>query len=464
MKISFMLLLALIQVYFCSVPNWDYTTSVTNLLSGDSITYKIDGRKFWYEADDTLTKTIKKENGVITLTNTLTLKKDKDHQNTELFKGVVPFESIESFYSFVDHETEKPIVCPRGPYNPFEVQSTSSLIELGQFDITWIKNSKYDLKCYYHRHEPFLVFYLMNKESYVLRLEDSVLKYYSKFEFGDDVEEIFDFKLQNREKRKTGKDDTSWINNPYPFMALVKRNNYLELIGAQYNFDSTEQSIETSRQLLPIKKYTQAYFNNFHFNNSFYYFTYNDINDFTSGYSITKIEDDDHALYHNDMKTVEFHNNLESPFEFTDEVEIQEMNVMYNNNFVYYTILNTVTKVLYHGILDIITNKIVWNTDVEVTMFLPYIQLRETKDQGQYEYADSMLIITKDSASLICPIKHNGACVTKCPENYKLVIDTDGSKCVENSVAEACNDPKRTLLPDEICKPKKNNAIRLFIK
>ena len=43
MKISFMLLLALIQVYFCSVPNWDYTTSVTNLLSGDSITYKIEG-------------------------------------------------------------------------------------------------------------------------------------------------------------------------------------------------------------------------------------------------------------------------------------------------------------------------------------------------------------------------------------------------------------------------------------
>ena len=86
-------------------------------------------------------------------------------------------------------------------------------------------------------------------------------------------------------------------------MALVKRNNYLELIGAQYNFDSTEQSIETSRQLLPIKKYTQAYFNNFHYNNSFYYFTYNDISDFTSGYSITKIEDEDHALYHNDTKT-----------------------------------------------------------------------------------------------------------------------------------------------------------------
>ena len=194
--------------------------------------------------------------------------------------------------------------------------------------------------------------------------------------------------------------------------------------------------------MIPIKTYTQAYFHNFHFNNSFYYFTYNDITDFTSGYSITKREDIDEALYNN-TDVFEFHNNLESPFEFTDEVEIKEMNIMYNNNFVYYTILNKVTQVLYHGILDIITNKIVWNTDIEVKMFLPYIRIfTETGNKGQYEYADSMLIITQDSASLICPIKHNGACVTKCPDNHKLVIDTDGSKCVENSVAEACNDPK----------------------
>ena len=410
MKISFMLLFILIETYLSVVPNWDYTTSVTNLLSSGSITYTIDERTFWYEADDKLEKTITKDtNGVITLKNTLTLKKDNKHGSGQFFYGEVPFESIESFYSYVDDETSKPIVCPRGSYNPFEVISTTSLQEMTQFSNEWIKNSKFDLKCYYHRHEPFMVFYLMNKESYVLRLKNSVLSLETKFKFGDDIEEIYDFKLQNRERR-TGKGD-SWINNPYPFMALVKRNNSLELIGAQFDFDATQQKDTKRRILLPIKTYTQAYFNNFHYNNSFYYFTYNNINDFTSGYSITKIEDEDHAIYQNDIDNIVFHNNLVSPFEFTD------------------TILNKVTQVTYHGILDILTNKIVWNTDKEITLFLPYIRIRvTTDDKGQYEYADSMLIISKDSASLICPIKYNGACVTKCPDNYKLVIDTDGKR------------------------------------
>ena len=66
MKFSFMLLIILIEAYLSVVPNWDYTTSVTNLLSSDSITYIIDERKYWYEADDKLEKTIKKENAVIT--------------------------------------------------------------------------------------------------------------------------------------------------------------------------------------------------------------------------------------------------------------------------------------------------------------------------------------------------------------------------------------------------------------
>ena len=155
MKISFTLILILIEAYLSSVPNWDYTTSVTNLLSSGSKTYIIDERKFWYEADDKLEKTIKKENGVITLTNTLTLTKDKDHSYTHIFYGEVPFESIESFYSYTDDENSKAIVCPRGAYNPFEVISTTKLQEIAHYDTDWIKNSKFDLKCYYHRHEPF---------------------------------------------------------------------------------------------------------------------------------------------------------------------------------------------------------------------------------------------------------------------------------------------------------------------
>ena len=84
-------------------------------------------------------------------------------------------------------------------------------------------------------------------------------------------------------------------------MALVKKDNYLQIIGAQFGFYVDQQSISKNKTLLPIKKYTQAYFNNFHFNNSFYYFTYNDIYDFTSGYSTTFMEDIDHAKYHEEI-------------------------------------------------------------------------------------------------------------------------------------------------------------------
>ena len=124
------------------------------------------------------------------------------------------------------------------------------------------------------------------------------------------------------------------------------------------------------------------------------------------------------------------------------------MNIMYNNNFIYYSILNKVTQVLHHGIVDIYTNKVVWNTDKEVTFFLPFVRARYTNDQGNYEYADSMLVITKDSAYQACGMTYNGACVSKCPDNTKMVIDVDGTKCL---YSESCPSEKRLLLPEKIC-------------
>jgi hypothetical protein len=293
----------------------------------------------------------------------------------------------------------------------------------------------------------------MNGENYVLRLSGSTLSLDTKFKFGSDVKEIYDFKLQNREHR-IGKGE-SWVNNPYPFMALVKKDDYLQLISASYDFSSTitQQKIANNKKLLEIKQYTQAYFNNFHFNNSFFFFTYNDLSDFTSGYSINSVVNEDHVNYTN-IGSVTFATNLDSPFDFIDEVEIKELNIMYNNNFVYYKILDKVTQITYHGIVDLYTNKIVWNTDKEVLLFIPYIRDRYTSNQGEYEYADSMLVITKDSAYRVCAINYDGDCVYKCPDNTKIVYDTDGTKCVSTSETVSCSGQKRTLLPDNICIPK----------
>ncbi len=170
MKISFLLFLILIQDYFSNAPNWNVTTSLTDLLpSGTtSITYTIDERKGWYAADDKLEKTITKTSEGITLENKYILK--ANYGGATKFSGEVEFESIESFYLNVDGETSNPIICPKGSYNPYEILGGTSIQEIEHYSSTWITNSKFELKCYYHRHGPFLVFYLMNKESYVLRL------------------------------------------------------------------------------------------------------------------------------------------------------------------------------------------------------------------------------------------------------------------------------------------------------
>ena len=441
------------QNYYSVIPNWNFATSVNDLLPGTGEAthkYTIDERISWYKSSNKLEKEIKRNsNGQITHKNTYTMFWSDCSKNCDIFYGEVEFESIESFYGWVDNEVDHPIICPKGSYNPYEVPVNHQISKISDFSNTWIKNSKFDLKCFYHREEPFLVFYLINGENYVLRLKGSTLNEDSKYKFGNDFEEIYDFKLQNREHREKNLD--SHYNNPYPFMALVKKDGYLQLVATKYDFNKTEQQniYTNNKTLIKIKKYTQAYFNNFHFNNSFFYFTYNNIHDFTSGYSTESVSNEKFVDY-SVIDNVKFNNNLESPFEFADEVEIKEMNIMYNNNFVYYKILNKVTNVTYYGILDIYTNKIVWNTEKEVTLFMPYIRARYTSNQGNYEYADSMLVITKDSAFQVCAIKHNDGCVNKCPDNTKMVIDVDGTKCLSS---ESCTNDKRILLPEKICIP-----------
>ena len=73
----------------------------------------------------------------------------------------------------------------------------------------------------------------MNGAAYVLRLEGSTLKEYDMYRFGDDFDEIYDFKLQNREFRFP-QETQKWIN-PYPFMALVKKDNYLQIVSTKYD-------------------------------------------------------------------------------------------------------------------------------------------------------------------------------------------------------------------------------------
>ena len=341
--------------------------------------------------------------------------------------------------------------------------SSSNFYSFEGLPSDWIKNEKYDLKCFYHRSGYFLVYYLMNRENYLLELygsETSKFQSVEKVKFDSTVEEMYDFKLKNRETKLDGQrnaDSDTENGGTYPFMALVKRQNKLQIIGARFNFLKSKtgpQSITSSKDLLDIKKYTQGYFHNYHFNNSFFYFTYNDVYDFQSGYYKNPNDcdsgNDVSGSYH-DLSNVNPVKNAKSPFEFEDEVEIIDMNIMYNNNFVYYKILNKVTQKYYHGIYDIKSDQIVWHTDKTVKLFTPYIQIKYTTT-ANYEYADSMLVITEDEkAYRVCGIKDGSNCVLDCP-GKKVVVDIDGTTC--QSTSYSCSGTKVTLLPEKICIPK----------
>ena len=441
MKFLLYIFSTLIICTYSVLPTWNIQTSAIDLLNGgSSYTYLIDKRNWFYESSDKLEKTIKKIDGKITHENTFVIY-DLHWANVK-FQNTVQFEAIESFYGDTNGNSYVPLVCPKGNFNPFKITSTSTIEEIINNNHDWKKNEKFELKCYYHRSNNghFLVYYLMNGNNYLLELKASDLETIEKYSF--DVDEIYDFKLLNKDSINAAE------SGPYPFIGLVKKDDYLRLIGAKLNFFSNSQSIDGYKNLLKIKQHTQAYFHVYHFNNDFYYFTYNDISDFSSGYSTNSIPNVDKPTY-DQINDVTFENNNKSPFEFLDEVEIIQMENIFNYKYVYYTILNKITNVTYHGLYDIKLNRIMFHTDKEVDLFIPYITFID--ENGGYQHSNSMLMITKDSAYRICAIKNSNGddCVEECPTGQKIIFDVDGNKCVD--INKNCDNEKINLIPEDIC-------------
>ena len=73
---------------------------------------------------------------------------------------------------------------------------------------------------------------------------------------------------------------------------------------------------------------------------------------------ILPVSDSDYSA----ISDIGFHSFDESPFEFINEVEIQEINFIKTTKYVYYKIKDLVTEEIYYGILDIGWNRVVFNT------------------------------------------------------------------------------------------------------
>ena len=396
---------------FTVLPIWNLNSSSIDLLKDRTEwIYTITNRNM-YGLTAILEKNITKTDENIKHENTLYINGNS--------KGRVEFENIESLYN-IDNNN---ILCPTGKFNPINLDTMS---QIGNNNLD--TNNNWNLKCYYHGSGNFLVFYLNNGEKQIYKLNG--VSSYTDMNDYKLHRELYDFKLANKEGSQY---------NPYPICGIISWNDYIQFLATQYNFEdlsngASKMSSHLNKQLIAIKSNTKGTFKSD--SNDFFYFTYNSISDFSSGYSTNTVSGTNYYT----VDPVQVSNNFTSPFEFIDDVEIIDMNFLLSTNYAYYTIKNKITEVIYHGILDIKLNKIIFNTDENIDIFIPYS-------------TDSMLAITKETAYRICFIKDSTNCLSQCTENSNI-LDTDGNKC-----GTGCDDGKYLIVPEGVCSSICDNSI-----
>ena len=408
-KVFFSLIICFLVFQALSVvPEWDLSKAGEDLLGTNSeITIEVNHRRF-LSVDMIMKKKLTKENGSIKIKNLLNI------AGTE---KEVPFDQVESYYNLFSTY----IVCPKGKYHPYNFNTKEEVIPKDFVGENW------DLRCYKH-NIFFLVFYLMNGDNANIYLTNmKKIDWYNGASIDKEkIRETYDFLLQE-DKDKYGN---------YQMMSILNKDNNIKLAYLAYKLEEGEgkQYVDYQRDIQIIEKgsYTQAYFKNSTDNDKyFYYFTYNDITDFKSGYSTSSIGvKSDYYYVFDDFK---FQNNDYPHFEFFDNMKIEKMEFLLYNKFIYYEMVSlNNSDVHYYGIFDVKLNKIIFNTKEEITDFIPYNEM-------------TMLAVTKDKAYKICAYKDNNNCVDTCSNNY--LLDIEGNTCGTTE----CPSGKLSFMPLGVC-------------
>ena len=392
----------LFHILLSVIPNWNLTLIGENLLTSD-----------------TYTKTIEKEYGgnIIYLAITFTKNGDTITKKNELITGntkkEVYFDDIQSFY-IIDNNY---YICPKGNYHLYNL-STDKNITPSDF-----LSTDYELKCYYHdTSSTLLVFYLMNGKNtmyYISKKDGYFNDVLNKINFFS--AELYDIKF------KTGETSES---QEYHMLSLTKKDSSLKanIVLVILKNDYTDINQSGSKEIDDARTYVKACFKvSSDGYKDFYYISYNNINEFYSGY--TTNAPDYYSL--NDLEW----KKSQATFEFFEDVEIEEMKFLPYNRYVYYKMRkkDDVSSIIYYGIFDTKLFKVIFNTDEYIKYYMPYSD-RE------------MLIVTDNSILKVCAIKDaNGNCVDFC-DNY--LISTQGNKC---SSSDSCNSGEYMLVPDLIC-------------
>ena len=410
--IIYIFIFGFINIACSVVPIWNLKKSSMDLFLKYKTNYRIvdtaihDNFHFYLE-----TQLSKKESYAIK-TNKLELGESNYQINS------APWEDIESAYT---NKKDKFYFCPKGKYHAYVYYKNNRTYEqLIPKDFNENPNDNWELKCYY-QHDLGYIFisYLnSNKPLYQLEISSGNFIYNKQIEQG-----INDYKWT-----------TDKYNDKYKMIAILIKNNkiYLKDLYFSINQNDNNFSYDENKENIIIeelKSHFNLLFNNGNYD--FYWINYNNNSDFTSGFSFNSV------INANDIGNIQININENSPIEFLDDVTIKQMNFIPYTKFVYYEIYNNIKKVTYHGIIDIILNKVIFNTDEEIKKFIP-------------KSKNSMLALTKDSAYEICAIYDGDYnCLDTCNNpTAKIIYDTQKPNLCYDTAIKCEN---YILMPNEVC-------------
>ena len=403
--ILYFLFFTLIFPILSYVPEWNLTSSGIDLLQNSRTKEYLVVERDMYQLNTKLFRNV-------TMTNSNILIKHRfeaTYSGTTV-SGEVDFDNIESSYK---ERLTTPVICPKGKYHMYDIEKNQYIIP-NDFE----EKGDWELKCFMQRTNYFLVLYKMNGEyNFYATTSDVYNLTRINGVFG---EELYDFILRNE------------INDKEPFgmASIIKLNNNLVLKGSYlYNTKGINITEVGSKILTDAKKYSQVVFQNY--SDNFYFFTYNNVSDFTCGYTSQYADKN----YYHDVSKYEIVKYSESPLIFEGNVEILEMNFSLYNKYAFYKIYNKDKNITYNGVIDVTLNKIIFNTNEEVQSFSAYSN-------------NAMLAIVNNKAYKICGIKNQDEtdCADSCESGKSPVLDLEkGTIC-----GSGC-EGKYKLIPSEAC-------------
>ena len=357
MKYIFNIYLVLISFIFCAVPNWDFNKIAIELTS---LEFQICS-KILYGITATTKRKITKNGDTVSYKNYVKVNSGEEKE--------VGFECIESPYQ--SQLGTLYLVCPKRKYHPYDYTNDKYIIPTGN---TFQNGDDFEIKCYKHDTGFFIVAYLANGYNNFYLTNDGGQTWNSdKIKLYDGV---YDFELSN---------SMVGTNYEYPMSYLSLKDNKLYIYGTKLTIKSEYQGRAdcSSKELVSAKSHSKGYFKD---DGSFYYITY-DKTSFYSGYSTTGISSSDYTS----VGSTAVNNNLQCPFDFVNEIEIEEMDFIDNTQYVYYTLIDKSTGEKNYGLIDIKENKVIFNTNEEITLFVPYA-------------SNQMLAITANSLIKFVPL------------------------------------------------------------